>query len=149
MHQTISWGCHNGKEPSIKTGGWGEAAEGAAASRAGASPAQGLGGQMSPLPGASLVGEGLGQGLDPRPASRVGGLSRAWTGSSSFFGTVWRRTCSRKPHFPAAVGPFCLCAGGGGGRAGQRCREPSLLHRGYTLENPGGSALRGPRQAER
>lgn len=66
---------------------------------------------MSPLPGASLVGEGLGQGLDPQPASRVGGLSRAWTGSSSFFGTVWRRTCSRKPHFPAAVGPFAFVLG--------------------------------------
>ena len=42
--------------------------------------------------------------------------------------------CSRKLHFPVAVGPFGLWgAGGGGSRAGQSALASSLLYRGHTL----------------
>lgn len=89
-------------------------------------------------------GEGLGQNLDPLASFQRGRAKSGLTGSSSFFGTVWRRTCSRELHFPAAVGPFGLWGAGGGGRAGQRFLEPSLLHRGYALENPRRISLEDP-----
>lgn len=98
---------------------------------------------------ASLVGEGLGQDLDP-PAPLP--ASRAKSGLDWFF--LFLRDSLEKDIFKEA--PFSRSCGSlfafvlvavvvGLGRGS----ESSLLHRGYTLENPGGSALRGPRQAER
>lgn len=141
MHQTISWGCHNGKEPSIKIGGWDGAAEG----------------QQHPEPGliqpetleditfaCGKFSEGLGQDLDPLASFQSGW---AMSGLCWFFlfGTVWKRACPRKLHFPVAEDPFGIRgAGDGDVQAGQRLLEPSQLHQSTPFRAPGGSVLRSP-----
>lgn len=125
MHQTISWGCHNGKEPRIKIGGWDGAAEG----------------QQRPEPGhlqpeaaeditvacGEISGEGVGQDLDPLASFQSG-----WAVGLCF-------CCLHRGQF-----------GGGRVRGSSIClwlRLPSAfrgllvvvvvgLGRGYTLQDP-------------
>lgn len=76
----------------------------------------------------------LGRIWVPWPASRAGGLCKAWAQASSLFGTVGSWVFPGKLHFPVSVGPFGLWDAGDG-RAGQRFLEPSLLYRVHTLQN--------------
>lgn len=106
---------------------------------------------MSPLPVVSLVGEGLGQDLDPPAPPQP--ASRAKSGLDWFFlfllDSLEKDIFKEAPFsrsstwVPFAFVLVAVVVGLG------RDSESSLLHRGYTFENPGGSALRGPRQGER
>lgn len=126
MHQTISWGCHNGKEPRIKIGGWDGAAEGQQHPEPG--PLQPEAAEDITLACGKISGEGFGQDLDPLASFQSGWAVRPVLVLPRS-GTVWRRVCPRKLHLPVAGAPFGVWgAGGGDGRAGKRLHpsEPQL-----------------------